>query len=56
MGLSSCGLKQIDDGHRNLGPTQLPASLQTALSCDHPARRCYHDRVEKADIGDTVGE
>jgi hypothetical protein len=56
MGLASCGLEQVDDSHRNLGPAELPARLQSALSGYQPARMRHHNRVEKADIGDAVGQ
>ena len=56
VGLAAGGLEQIHYGHRNLGPTQLPAGLQTALSGDQPARGRHHNRMEKADLCDAVGQ
>jgi hypothetical protein len=37
VGLTSGGLKEVDNGNRNFRPAELPASFQAALSGNEPA-------------------
>jgi hypothetical protein len=54
VGLAAGGLEKVNSSHRNLGPTELPASLQAALPRDQPARGRHHNRMEQADLCDAV--